>query len=314
MSVSTRPSVGIAIVNWNAGPQLLECLRSVAATAWDAVTLSAVVVVDNGSTDGSADAVSDATALPLRIIRNPGNRGFAAACNQAAAVLDADYLLFLNPDTVVEPDSIPAAAAWLDEAAHASYGIAGIQLRDAEGRVSRSCARFPTAGSMVARTLGLDRLLPSVFTGYVMDEWDHAESRDVDHVIGAFYLVRRDLFRTLGGFDERFFVYFEDLDLSRRAANAGCRSRYLAEARAFHKGGGTSDQIKSRRLFFSLESRLVYARTHFTPLAATVVTLITLAVEPFVRVAACAIGASPTSLRETLGAYRLLWSASRDLS
>lgn len=307
-------TVGIAIVNWNAGSQLSDCLRSIAAAAWDTVTLSAVVIVDNASTDGSVDTLPAPAGLPLRIIRNRSNRGFAAACNQAAAVLEADYLLFLNPDTLVEPASIPAAVAWLDEPAHASYGIAGIQLLDEQGHISRSCARYPTPGSTVAKALGLDRLLPSRFTGYVMTEWDHGQSRDVDHVIGAFYLVRTSLFRSLGGFDEAFFVYLEDIDFSRRAASAGWRTRYLTETRAFHKGGGTSDQIKSRRLFYSLQSRLVYARKHFTPLAAALVALSTLAVEPCIRVAACAIGGSPTGLRETLGAYRLLWTASRGVS
>ncbi len=302
------------IVNWNAGPQLRECLRSVAATVWGDLTLSAVVIVDNGSTDGSADALSDVAAVPLRIIRNGTNRGFAAACNQAATGLEADYLLFLNPDTVVERGSIPTAVTWLDQAAHASYGLAGIQLLDEHGHVSRSCARFPALGSTVSRMLGVDRLLPALFNGYLMTEWDHAESRDVDHVIGAFYLVRRDLFLSLGGFDEAFFLYFEDLDFSRRAAAAGWHARYLTETRAFHRGGGTSDQIKSRRLFYSLQSRMVYARKHFTPVAATLVALTTLVVEPVIRVAACTIGASPACVRDTLGAYRLLWTASRGAS
>jgi N-acetylglucosaminyl-diphospho-decaprenol L-rhamnosyltransferase len=314
MLAPPRRSVGIAIVNWNAGPQLRDCLRSIAAAAWDTVSLSAVVIVDNASTDGSVDELPAVEPLPLRLIRNSSNRGFAAACNQAAATIEADYLLFLNPDTLLEPGSIPVAVAWLDQAAHTSYGIAGIQLLDEQGRVSRSCARFPTVTSTVAKTLGLDRLLPSVFPGYVMTGWDHATSRDVDHVIGAFYLVRHTLFRALQGFDETFFVYFEDVDFSRRAASAGWRARYLTETRAFHKGGGTSDQVKSRRLFYSLQSRLIYSRKHFTAPAATLVALATFAIEPCIRIAACAIGGSPIGVRETLGAYRLLWAASRGLS
>ncbi|MEQ1727279.1 MAG: glycosyltransferase family 2 protein [Vicinamibacterales bacterium] len=314
MTAPTRRSVGIAIVNWNAGSQLSDCVRSIAATAWDTLTLSAVVIVDNASADGSLDNLPAPAELPLRIIRNDSNRGFAAACNQAAATIEADYLLFLNPDTLLEPGSIPAAIAWLDHPAHVSYGIAGIQLLDEQGRISCGCARFPTVGSTVAKTLGLDRLLPTVFASYLMEDWGHTESRDVDHVIGAFYLVRHDVFRALRGFDEAFFVYFEDLDFSRRAASAGWRSRYLTETRAFHKGGGTSDQIKSLRLFYSLQSRLVYARKHFTPLGARSVALATLAIEPLIRLAACAIGGSATGLRETLGAYRMLWAASRGLS
>ena len=224
MTAPTRRSVGIAIVNWNAGSQLSDCVRSIAATVWDTVTLSAVVIVDNGSTDGSVDNLPVPADLPLRILRNGGNRGFAAACNQAAAAIEAEYILFLNPDALVDPASIPIAVAWLDEASHASYGIAGIQLLDEQGRISRGCARFPTTQTMLAKAVGLDRLLPRVGT-YLMQDWDHGESRDVDHVIGAFYLVRTSLFRALRGFDEAFFVYFEDLDFSRRAASAGWRSR-----------------------------------------------------------------------------------------
>jgi len=310
----SRSSVGIAIVNWNAGAQLRECLSSIDAASWDAVTLTGVVIVDNASSDRSLDHLPSTTGVPLRIIRNRANRGFGAACNQAAAVLEADYLLFLNPDAVLQRDSIPATVAWLDDPGHAKYGIAGIQLVDKRGVVSRSCSRFPTWRSMLTKVLGLDRLIPVLFSGYVMEEWDHLQSRDVDHVIGAFYMVRTGVFRALRGFDEAFFVYFEDLDFSRRAADAGWRSRYLTEIRAFHKGGGTSEQIKSRRLFYSLRSRLVYARKHFSPAGAALIAVSTLAIEPFIRMASCVLGGSPTGLRETLAAYRLLWTAARGTS
>ena len=309
-----RPTLAIAIVNWNAGGQLAACLESIAASDWERVALAAVVVVDNASTDGSRDRVADTARLPVQLILNAENRGFAVACNQAARGIRADYVLFLNPDARLDRGSIPAVVALLEDEAHAPIGIVGIQLVGDEGIVSRSCARFPTPWTMVSKSLGLDRLLPSVCPGYMMTEWDHSASREVDHVMGAFYLVRAGVFSTLGGFDESFFVYFEDLDFSLRARQAGWRSYYLADARAYHKGGGTSAAVKSTRLLYSLRSRLCYARKHFSRPAAGFVAFCTLCLEPIVRVAACAIGGSPTGLRETLSAYQRLWRGARDAS
>ena len=311
MNEPLRRSVGIAIVNWNAGRQLQQCVTSIADARWDTVRLDTVVIVDNGSTDGSLDRLACPPGLPLRVVKNVDNRGFAVACNQAADAIDADVVLFLNPDTVLESESIPTAVSWLGDPAHASTGIVGIQLVDMQGRVSRSCARFPTLASMVVAALGLDQAMPSIFASYRMNDWDHRESREVDHVIGAFFLVRREVFTILNGFDERFFVYFEDLDFSLRARQAGWRSFYLTSARALHRGGGTSERIQSTRLFYSLRSRLHYVRKHFARPAALAVVFLTLVIEPVVRLAACVTGLSSTGARDTLGAYRLLWVTPR---
>ena len=110
--------------------------------------------------------------------------------------------------------------------------------------------------------LGLSRLSPH-FPGLFMRDWAHGDSRPVDHVMGAFTLMRRSLFDSLLGFDERFFMYLEDLDFSLRAGRAGWRSFYLAEARVYHKSGGTSEQIKGRRAVLSpAEPPSVCAQTH----------------------------------------------------
>ena len=143
-----------------------------------------------------------------------------------------------------------------------------------------------------------------------MAEWDHAVSRDVDHVIGAFFLVRRRLFESLGGFDERFFMYLEDLDFSLRARQAGWRSTYLVDARAEHTGGGTSAQVKTARLFYALRSRRLYVRKHFAPLPAASLMAGTLLLEPFPRMARALARASISEARETMGAFAMLW---RDL-
>ena len=298
-------SVSIVIVNWNANSQLADAIASIAKHHHNLV--SSVIIVDNASTDDSLDQVEALQNLSCRplIIRNSTNLGFGRACNLGARHAKSGYLLFLNPDAVLYADTLPTALAYMEDPVNAKVGICGVQLLDESGHVARSCARFPTALALVAHAVGLDRFIPRL--GHFMSEWDHAHTRQVDHVIGAFFLVRRDLFDALQGFDERFFVYLEDLDFSRHAHQAGWRSVYLVEAQAFHAGGGTSNQIKARRLFYALRSRLLYAFKHFSKLGAVSVLLATFFVEPLSRSVLALMRRSWQSLKETWIAYGMLW-------
>jgi GT2 family glycosyltransferase len=225
-----------------------------------------------------------------------------------ARVSSSACLLFLNPDTELELDSLTVPLAFLEKPENGRIGIVGIQLLDDQKLIARSCARFPTLGSMAMRVLGIDTVVPRV--GYPMTDWDHTSNRQVDHVIGAFYMVRRSLFDALGGFDERFFVYLEDLDFSLRANERGWGSAYLVEARAHHVGGGTSRQIKARRLFYALRSRIAFVNKHFGFAGATGLTLATLLVEPFPRLLRALLRGKPAEAGQTLVAFGLLW---RDL-
>jgi len=298
--------IDIVVVNWNSGNQLRECLASIAKTAPNDMRCR-VVVIDNASTDDSLAGI-ESLPLPLTVIRNSENRGFAAACNQGARRGNAEYLLFLNPDMVLEANSLTIPLAFLSGASGADTGICGIQLLDERGRVARSCARLPTAAMLTCQALGLDRLLPRLFRGPRMTEWDHAATAEVEQVIGAFFLVRRRVFEQLDGFDERFFVYFEEVDFSRRARAAGWRSVYLADAQAFHRGNGSSEQVKARRLFYSLRSRLLYAAKHFSALGAAAVAGTTLFVEPWTRLAWSALRLAPREAWQTLHGFLLLWA------
>lgn len=293
----------IIIVNWNSGDQVQDCVASVLAHQGHVV--AQVTVVDNGSTDGSADAVTDWERV--QVIRAGENLGFAAACNRGAREATSPYLLFLNPDTRVNADSFSVPLSFMEQPENATVGICGIQLVDEHGRVSRTCARFPTLGRLTAGALGLDKLPGLHGTAIHMTDWSHVETRMVDHVMGAFFLVQRELFERLGGFDERFFVYLEDVDLSLRASNAGRLSVYLAEARAFHAGGGTSRQVKAHRLFYSLRSRLLYGFKHFSIWEAWLLVLVTCGVEPFTRITYSIACRDWTGIRNTLNAYRMLW-------
>ena len=299
-------SIDVVIVNWNSGTQLRTCVESV--LAFGDGLIGNIIIVDNGSADGSLDRLISFT-FPLKIIRNTENKGFAAACNQGARNSRADYLLFLNPDTRLFPNSLTKPLAFMETAQNKSVGICGIQLLDDSGYVSRSCTRFPTPRMFYSRILGLTRLFPGFFSDHFMAEWEHDENREVDHVIGAFYMVRRQLFEQLGGFDERFFVYLEDLDFSYRANKSGWKSYYLAEAQAYHKGGGTSEQVKAKRLFYSLRSRILYGYKHFSRTQATMLLLATLLLEPLARLALNAFKRSSIDARETISGYWMLYSA-----
>jgi GT2 family glycosyltransferase len=293
--------IKVIIVNWNAGDQLSHCLSSLYRLLLK--DIFEAIVVDNGSTDGSS--ASCLNFANVELLHAGQNLGFGKACNLGARDAQAKYLLFLNPDAAVFPKTLEKVLAYMQEPAHSDVGICGVQLLDESGLVSRSCARFPTPWGFAAHAFGVDKLFPTI--GHFMAEWAHDCTRDVDQVIGAFFMVRRELFESLGGFDERFFVYFEEVDFSCRARQAGWRSVYLADVKAFHAGGGTSNQVKARRLFYSLRSRLLYAFKHFSWAGAVLVMLTTLLVEPLSRSALAMARRSWPSFKETWQGYGLLW-------
>lgn len=299
-------SLDVVIVNWNSGDQLRRCLCSLTSVKQDTFKLDQVIVVDNASMDGSADGLEDLN-LPLCVIRNTCNKGFAAACNQGALSSISDYLLFLNPDVVLCEDSLVTPISFMQQPEHSNIGICGIQLLDLQGVIARSCARFPTPGAFYAKIFGLTSLLPNLFSGHLMTEWDHQSNRQVDHVIGAFFLIRQKLFHELGGFDERFFVYLEDIDFSYRANELGYLSYYLKDAQACHKGGGTSGQIKAERLFYSLRSRILYGYKHFPWLSATALAFCTLFIEPIIRLVFAISHLSLHMTIEIIAGYLKLW-------
>ncbi|GJD79124.1 hypothetical protein NBEOAGPD_2345 [Methylobacterium gregans] len=269
--VTALPALDVVIVNWNGGALVQACVASLARAA--AGLDLRVVVVDNASTDGSAEALeafahaglrpspppsAGGGRMTLRVVRNAENLGFARACNIGAAAGAADTVLFLNPDTRVDgPALLTARAALL---ADPRTGIVGARQIADDGTVERSCARAPTSASLLGQALALDRL--GLVPTHFMTEWDHAEDRAVDQVMGAFLMIRRPLLAMLGGFDERFFVYYEDVDLCRRAREAGFAVRHVAGAVIGHAGQGTTRQARAHRLSYILHARVQYAAKH----------------------------------------------------
>ena len=297
--------IDIIIVNWNSGDQLTKCLSSIDRFGCEVV--SKVVVVDNGSIDGSADHL-EGFGFSLQVIFNRRNLGFARGCNQGAKECNAGYLLFLNPDTEVFNESLVVPLNVLEDVRNSDVGICGIQLVDEKGGVGRTCAYFPSLRRFVVQAVGLNKVDRLSGQGVHMDDWNHLSSRSADHVIGAFFFMRRGVFDSLKGFDERFFVYLEDVDFSLRARIAGWRTFYTTDSQAFHKGGGTSHQVKAKRLFYSLRSRLLYGFKHFPRWQAWMLVGITLIVEPFSRSAFSLVRGGKEDLRSTWNGYGLLYS------
>ena len=298
-------SLNIIIVNWNAGQQLHDCLNSIHSARQNGFVLSRVVVVDNASSDNSLDGLDD-LPLPLVIIRNKENKGFATACNQGAAECDGDYLLFLNPDTRLFDKSLSVPLEFMEDKRNRRVGICGIQLVDEKGQISRTCAYFPNLLRLTAQAVGLNKFPGLKRAGVHMSEWNHQTDKSVNQVIGAFFFMRSSVFNALQGFDERFFVYFEEVDLSLRAKYAGWDSVYLAGAQAFHAGGGTSCQVKATRLFYSLRSRLIYGFKHFPSWQAWILLGVTILVEPFTRLLFSAVRGQWSDMRNTINGYGML--------
>jgi N-acetylglucosaminyl-diphospho-decaprenol L-rhamnosyltransferase len=306
------PLLDVVIVNWNSSTQLRECLESIVSSDRNEFKFDRVIVVDNASTDSSLDGLEQID-LPLNIIRNSQNQGFGAACNQGAAISNSDYLLFLNPDTRVSQNSLDRSVSFMEKSSHQKVGVVGVQLVDGQGKVQRNCVRFPSTMTFLYNIIGIDKLLKTKFTSYKMTEWDHHNTQQVDQIMGAFYLIRHELFRKLDGFDERFFVYFEDLDLSYRVHKLGWSSYYLADVRSYHKGGGTSENVKSTRLFYFIRSRILYTYKHFNMLQATAILLATLSIEPLTRIGFALVKLSISQAKETIIAYMQIFKNLRSI-
>lgn len=291
----------VVIVNWNAGDQLRNCVESI--LKYGTGLINRITVVDNNSSDGSEIFLEN--ILEVTLIRTGANLGFGKACNIGASGSTSKYVLFINPDAAIFENTIFNALGFMQEVRNNKVGICGVQLLNQNGHVARSCSRLPSLAGFASHATGLAILFPS--TGHAMSEWDHGETREVDQVIGAFFLVRRELFEALKGFDERFFLYFEEVDFSYRASLAGWKSYFLTNTQAFHAGGGTSNQVKTLRLFYSLRSRLLYVFKHFSFLSIFHILLVTLALELVSRSVLAVLRQSGGNLRETWCAYVMLY-------
>ena len=293
-------------MNWNAGPQLAEAITSIVLHHGHLV--DTVIIVDNASTDDSLVQIEAMHHFPflLKIIRNHANCGFAKACNQGAQLCISDYLLFLNPDAALYTDTLPKVLSFMQDSTNSQIGICGVQLLDKTGQPGTAAARFPTHGVLVGKITGLSLLIPQWIPRHLMHPSELIGNCSVDQIIGAFFLIRNHVFKQCSGFDERFFVYYEEVDLAIRAKSLGYSSFYLASVNAFHAGGGTTHSVKALRLFYSLRSRIFYARKHYKKWEFWTLITLMLSIEFGLRITKEALKCSISALGETLSGYFML--------
>ncbi|MFT3682434.1 MAG: glycosyltransferase family 2 protein [Ferruginibacter sp.] len=292
----------IVIVNWNSGHFLERCISSVFAGS-NPQFISQVIIIDNNSADGSASFIN--ADNKTKLIRNENNNGFAKACNQGFKLCTAEYILLLNPDAILLEDTLQEGLQFLQK--QQDVDIMGCQLIDDNGHISPSCSRFPTPLHIFFDATGLSKVAPKFFTpATVMTDWDHKESRYADQVMGAFMLMRKTVFDKLGYFDERFFVYYEEVDFCKRLSNINGRTFYNASIRAVHSGEGTTQRVKAFRLFLSLRSRLLYSKKHFSTLGYISVWVSTFFIEPFARSIFLLLRLSPGEIPDVWKGIRML--------
>jgi len=266
------PDLSVIIVNWNVRDLLRRCLHSILANL-PACQLE-IIVVDNGSTDGSPEMVR--TEFPqVHLLANPDNRGFTGANNQGLAVARGRYVLLLNPDTEVVGDALETLVAFAD--VHPDVGVVGPQLLNPDGTVQSSRRRFPTLATALLESTWLQPYAPRRLLAryYVLDRPDD-EVQDVDWVTGAALMARREAVEQVGPLDEGFFMYSEELDWCRRFRAAGWRVVYLPTARIIHHEGKSSEQVLPARHIHFQTSKIRYFRKYHGPAAAEVLRLVLL--------------------------------------
>lgn len=243
----------VVIVNYASWPLTLRCLESLRATGFESFE---VVVVDNDR--------GETPRLPasVRLIRNRENVGFARACNQGIAASRGEYVVLVNPDTLVDEEFFERTGELFE--AHPKVGVAGPRVLDSDGTLQLSARKeISVVSGLLGRTSLLTRLFPK--SSLVKDQfpavtqWTRPVA--VDWISGACMVVRREAIEEIGAFDERFFMYFEDADFCRRAREAGWLVYYQPEIEVVHQAGGSS-RSRPRAIWLLHKSAFLYHRKH----------------------------------------------------
>lgn len=267
------PDLSIIIVSWNVRDLLRDCLHSVFANQGN-LTLE-VIVVDSASADGSPEMVRELFPQVM-LIACEENVGFPRGNNIGLAQANGRYILLLNPDTVVLGNALAQSVAYL--AQHPAVGVMGAQLLNADGSVQSSRRRFPSLLTGIFESTWLQSYAPTFLLRdyYVQDTADD-ETAAVDWVMGAFMLIRREVFEKVGGMDEAYFMYSEELDWCKRIKAAGWQIVYYPEAQIIHYQGKSSEQASTMRHINFNRAKLRYFRKYHGLTAATILRAILLA-------------------------------------
>lgn len=257
--MSAAPKVSVVVPAWNVRPHLAVTLAAVEAARAEVEGLE-LIVVDDGGEDGSAELV--ARDFPsAQLLRNESNLGFTAASSRGLSVARGEYVLLLNADCELAPGALRELTAYLDK--HTGHAAAAPRLLNPGGDTQRACMNLPRLATALWHGTPLERWWPAAreLRRYFARDFDHVHDTDVEQPPGACLLVRRSVLERLGGLDGRMRLYFSDVDLSRRLADAGLRTRFVASATAVHQLGASTRQHPDRLLTWHTD-RLAYYRKH----------------------------------------------------
>ena len=257
-----RLKISVIIVNYNVEYFLEQCLNST-FKALEKVN-GEVFVVDNNSIDGSVDMVGEKFPQ-VHLIANKENTGFSKANNQAMRIAKGEYILLLNPDTVVEEDTFSKCVAFMDQ--HPDAGGLGVRMVDGKGIFLPESKRgLPTPAAAFYKIFGISRLFPKSrrFSKYHLGYLDEFETNEVDVLSGAFMLMRKETLDKVGLLDEAFFMYGEDIDLSYRILLGGYKNYYYPETKIIHYKGESTKKSSVNYVFVFYNAMVIFAKKHFS--------------------------------------------------
>jgi GT2 family glycosyltransferase len=257
-----RPvKLSIVIVNYNVKYFLEQCLRS-ATKAVEGIE-SQIFVVDNNSVDGSNDMVR--SKFPqVTLIANEENHGFSKANNQAIRLSEAEYILLLNPDTVIQEDTVRRCINYMDN--HDDCGALGVKMIDGNGKFLPESKRgLPTPEVALYKMLGLNKLFPKSrkFGKYHLGYLPENEVNEVEVLAGAFMMLRKSVLDKIGLLDETFFMYGEDVDLSYRIGQAGYKNVYFPETSIIHYKGESTKKASANYVFVFYRAMIIFSKKHY---------------------------------------------------
>lgn len=264
--------LSVIIVNWNVRDLLRECLRSIEAGK-GGLSLE-IIVVDSASSDDSVAMVR--SEFPsVHLIACTENVGFPRGNNLGLQEARGDYLLLLNPDTVIVDDALAVLVSYLQ--ANPDVGVVGPQLLNLDGSVQSSRRRFPTAATGFFESTWLEGLAPGILRRYYALDLPDAATADVDWLTGACIMVPRSTYEAVGGMDEGYFMYSEELDWCRRIKESGRRVVYYPAAQVIHHVGKSSEQAVTARHINFNRAKLRYFRKYHGRFMAAVLRVFLLA-------------------------------------
>lgn len=256
-----EPAISVVIVHYETSDLLARCLSAIAAQT--GTVRVETFVVDNASRGFDGASVED--VLPgSQVVANERNAGFAVAANQGLRLANGRYVLLINADTVLAPDTLSVMVRYMDE--HADVGCATARLVMEDGRLDLACRRsFPTPARALYRLALLSRLFPRSrrFGQYNLTYLDEREEAEIDSPCGAFMFVRREVIEQVGLLDERYFMYGEDLDWAYRMKAAGWRIMYTPATTVTHIKRAASRQRRGPTIRAFYEAMRIFYREHY---------------------------------------------------